>query len=145
MGYAIAVMAMVFVLLVGNVQLRESTGHQSQAINRTADRLAADMLRLASGVNNWHYRSTLDDGNLNTRQFGLVPPPDSRINAAIYRGRLWLWIPEQQGLVASLNHQSVSSALVATVAGGRLRMVDGTDMNISFPAGVAEGNIVYLN
>lgn len=145
MGYAIAVMAMVFVLMVGNFQWRESAGYQAQAMNRTADRLAADMLRLASGVNDWHYYRTPDEGNLNTRQFGLVPIPDSRINAAIRHGRLWLWMPEQQGLVASLNRQSANSALVGIIAGGRLRMADGTDMNLSLPAGVAEGNIVYLN
>lgn len=144
-GYAIAVMTMVFVLIVGNVQLRESTGYQSRVVNRTTDRLAADMLRLASVVNDWRYHRTLDEGGLNTRQFGLVPLPDSRISAAIRRGRLWVWIPEQQQLVDSLNRQSASSALVGTVAGGRLRMVDGTDMNLSLPAGVAEGSIVYLN
>lgn len=140
MGYAIAVMTMVFVLIVGHVQLRESTGYQSRVVNRTTDRLAADMLRLASVVNDWRYHRTLDEGGLNTRQFGLVPLPDSRISAAIRRGR-----PEQQQLVDSLNRQSASSALVGTVAGGRLRMVDGTDMNLSLPAGVAEGSIVYLN
>ncbi|MGX9275447.1 type IV pilus biogenesis protein PilM, partial [Pantoea ananatis] len=27
----------------------------------------------------------------------------------------------------------------------RLRMYDGTDMNLSLPSGVTEGSIVYLN
>jgi hypothetical protein len=48
-------------------------------------------------------------------------------------------------LAASLATQSDDSALACTVSGGRLKMSDGTDMNLLLPAGVAEGNVVYLN
>ena len=54
-------------------------------------------------------------------------------------------MPATDGVYAALRTQSVTSALALTVSGGRLRMADGTDMNLSLPSGVTEGSIVYLN
>ncbi|HGY2372119.1 TPA: type IV pilus biogenesis protein PilM, partial [Citrobacter freundii] len=54
-------------------------------------------------------------------------------------------VPETDGVYAALRARSVTSALALTVRGGRLRMADGTDMNLSLPSGVTEGSIVYLN
>ncbi|WP_336369228.1 type IV pilus biogenesis protein PilM [Rahnella perminowiae] len=145
MGYAIAVLALIFLLIVGNVQIREASRFERQGIQVNASRLASDMLRLASAVNDWRYTRQLAEGALAVGQFGMVPVPDSHIQAAIQGGRLWVWSGDSPGLVDSLNSQSVGSALVCTVSGGRLKMSDGTDMNLSLPAGVAEGNVVYLN
>ncbi|WP_047609025.1 type IV pilus biogenesis protein PilM [Rahnella aquatilis] len=145
MGYAIAAMALIFLLIVGNVQIREASRFERQGIQVNAGRLASDMLRLASAVNDWRYTRQLAEGALAVGQFGIVPVPDSHIQAAIQGGRLWVWSADSPGLVDSLDSQSVGSALVCTVSGGRLKMSDGTDMNLSLPAGVAEGNVVYLN
>lgn len=145
MGYAIAALAMIFLLIVGNVQIREASRFERQGSQVNAGRLASDMLRLASAVNDWRYTRQLPEGPLAVGQFGIVPVPDSHIQAAIQGGRLWVWSADRPGLVDSLNSQSVGSALVCTVSGGRLKMSDGTDMNLSLPAGVAEGNVVYLN
>ncbi|MBU9839329.1 type IV pilus biogenesis protein PilM [Rahnella aceris] len=145
MGYAIAALAMIFLLIVGNVQTREAFRLERQGTQMNAGRLASDMLRLASAVNDWRYARQLTEGPLAVGQFGIVPVPDSHIHAAIQGGRLWIWSADRPGLVDSLNSQSVGSALVCTVSGGRLKMSDGTDMNLSLPAGVAEGNVVYLN
>lgn len=54
-------------------------------------------------------------------------------------------MPETAGVFAALRARSMTSALALTVSGGRLRMADGTDMNLSLPSGVSEGSIVYLN
>ncbi|AYA08468.1 pilM family protein [Rahnella aquatilis] len=145
MGYAIAALAMIFLLIVGNVQTREAFRLERQGTQMNAGRLASDMLRLASAVNDWRYARQLTEGPLAVGQLGIVPVPDSHIQAAIQGGRLWVWSADRPGLVDSLNSQSVGSALVCTVSGGRLKMSDGTDMNLSLPAGVAEGNVVYLN
>jgi hypothetical protein len=145
MGYAIAALALIFLLIVGNVQTREAFRLERQGTQMNAGRLASDMLRLASAVNDWRYTRQLTEGPVAVEQFGIVPVPDSHIQAAIQGGRLWVWSADRSGLVDSLNSQSVGSALVCTVSGGRLKMSDGTDMNLSLPAGVAEGNVVYLN
>lgn len=145
MGYGIAAMAMVFLLIVGNVQLRETARFERQSLSVNAGHLATDFLRLASAVNDWRYSRQLAEGVLDVSPLGLVPEPDSRIHVAIQDGRLWLWSADQSGLVDSLTRQSSGSALICTVSGGRLKMSDGTDMNLPLPAGVAEGNVVYLN
>jgi hypothetical protein len=144
MGYAIFAFALVFFLIVGNVQIHTSS-QTDQSSSVSADHLATDMLRLAGAVNDWRYSRTLSDGPLTVSQFGMVPVPDSRISAAISGGRLWIWSAGTPGLAASLATQSDDSALACTVSGGRLKMSDGTDMNLLLPAGVAEGNVVYLN
>ncbi|QAX80326.1 pilM family protein [Yersinia hibernica] len=145
MGYPIAALTMIFLLIVGNLQNRDTSRLMQQSIQVSADLLATDILRLASAINDWRYTRQLAEGPLATGQFGLVPAPDSRIQAAMQGGRLWLWSVDRPGLVDSLNRQSVGSALVCTISGGRLKMSDGTDMSLSLPAGVAEGNVIYLN
>ena len=145
MGYGIAALAIIFLLIVGNVQTREASRLISQGSQLTADHLAIDILRLANAVNDWRYTRQLADGPLAVGQFGLVPVTDSHIQAAIQGDRLWIWSADKPGLLDSLNRQSTSSALICTVSGGRLKMSDGTDMNLPLPAGVAEGNVVYLN
>ncbi|MBU9819867.1 type IV pilus biogenesis protein PilM [Rahnella sp. BCC 1045] len=145
MGYAIAALALILLLIVGNVQTREASRFEQQETLLNANRLASDMLRLASAVNDWRYTRQLADGPIAVGQFGMVPVPDSHIQAAIQGGRLWVWSADRPSLVYSLNNQSAGSALVCMVSGGRLKMSDGTDMNLSLPAGVAEGNVVYLN
>lgn len=109
-----------------------------------ADKLAGDMLRSASAINDWRYAHTLSDGDLTLSQF-VVPAPDSAIHATVSGGRLWIWSPAFAGLQASLLRKSSGSALALTVTGGHLLMADGTDMNLSLPSGVTEGNVVYLN
>lgn len=145
MGYGIAAMAMIFLLIVGNVQLRDTSRLEQQSFNVNAERLATDFLRLASGVNDWRYSRQLAEGPLAIGPLGLIPEPDNRIHVAIQDGRLWLWSADQPGLVDSLTRQSSGSALICTISGGRLKMSDGTDMNLPLPAGVAEGNVIYLN
>ncbi|WJV63469.1 type IV pilus biogenesis protein PilM [Pectobacteriaceae bacterium CE70] len=145
MGYGIAALSLIFLLIVGNVQTRDASRLVHQNIQVNANLLAADILRLASAVNDWRYTHQLAEGPLVTGQFGMLPATDSRIQAAIQGGRLWLWSVDRPGLVDSLHRQSAGSALVCTVSGGRLKMSDGTDMNLLLPAGVAEGNVVYLN
>lgn len=138
-------MAMVFLLIAGNVQLRTDSRLSRQSFSASAEPLARDMLRLASAVNDWRYSRPLGEGIVNTSLLGMVPTPDTRIKVAISNGRLWIWTSESKGLLNSLIQQSVGSALIGIASGGRLKMSDGTDMNLPLPAGVMENNIVYLN
>ncbi|WP_263064714.1 type IV pilus biogenesis protein PilM [Dickeya dadantii] len=145
MGYAIAAIAAVFMLLVGSVQLRESNQSAAQNQAYTAAFVASDMLRIADAINNWRYTRSLPEGELTPSQFSLVPAPDGRIHAAMSGGRLWIWSTDMPGLVPALSRLSTRSALALTVTRGRLLMADGSDMNLALPAGVAEGDVVYLN
>ncbi|MBS1206063.1 MAG: pilM family protein [Proteobacteria bacterium] len=147
MGYALPVFVfcLVIVLMAGDAQ-RHSAEHVRLSLQQTLpDQLATDMLRTADAVNNWRHGRTVADGTVSPAQAGIVPVPDSRIQTVIQGGRLWVWVPATDGVFAALRTQSVTSALALTVSGGRLRMADGTDMNLPLPSGVTEGSIVYLN
>lgn len=147
MGFAlpILVFCLVISLMAGDAQ-RHSAEHIRLSMQQTLpDRLAGDMLRIADAVNNWRYGKTVADGPVSLAQTGIVPLPDNRIKTVIKGGRLWIWVPETAGVFAALRARSMTSALALTVSGGRLRMADGTDMNLSLPSGVSEGSIVYLN
>ncbi|MFJ5483533.1 type IV pilus biogenesis protein PilM [Pectobacterium actinidiae] len=145
MGYFIMAITLVFFLIVGNTENRRAASQHESVNEVSASYVANDMLRIASVINDWRYDNAMNDGVIDIAQLRLVPSPDNRINAMISNGRLWIWAADFPGLVNALATHSMSSSLVCIVSGGRLRMMDGTDMNLSLPVGVADGNIVYLN
>lgn len=145
MGYAIAAVAMVFVLIVGNVQFREQQRHEALHASFMSGNVAADMLRLANHVNDWRYRHVPAEGELKVADFNVVPSPNPRIRLGIWGGRLWVWTLETPDLAAALTRQSTQSALIGRAANGRLQRLDGSDMPLSLPAGPANGDLVYLN
>ncbi|MCI4031505.1 type IV pilus biogenesis protein PilM [Dickeya dianthicola] len=147
MGYALPVFVfcLVIALMAGDAQRRSAEHVRLAQLQTQPSQLATDILRTADAVNNWRHGRTVADGPVSSVQVGIVPVPDSRIQTVIQGGRLWVWVPATDGVFAALRTQSVTSALALTVSNGRLRMADGTDMNLPLPSGVMEGSIVYLN
>ncbi|WP_367672605.1 type IV pilus biogenesis protein PilM [Serratia symbiotica] len=147
MGFALPVFALcLFIALMANDAQQRSADHMRLSLQQyLPDQLAADMLRTAAAVNNWRHGRTVADGPVSPAQTGMVPVPDPRIQSVIYSGRLWVWVPAAEGVYSALRAQSMTSALALTVSEGRLRMADGTDMNLALPSSVTEGSIVYLN
>ncbi|MEI3776106.1 type IV pilus biogenesis protein PilM [Pectobacterium brasiliense] len=145
MGYLIMAFTLVFVLIVGNTENRRAASQHESVNEVSASYVANDMLRIASVVNDWRYDNPMNDGAIDITQLPLVPSPDNRIHAMVSNGRLWVWAADFPGLVNALATHSVSSSLVCIVSGGRLKMMDGTDMNLSLPVDLTDGNIVYLN
>lgn len=147
MGFAwpIIALALFFLFRAEDAQRRSADVVSQSAARAAPDSLASDMLRTADAVNDWRHDRPVGDGPVSPSQTGMVPLPDWRIKSVIQSGRLWVWLADTPGVYAALRSQSASSALVLTVSGGRLRMYDGTDMNLSLPSGVTEGSIVYLN
>ncbi|EXU75288.1 type IV pilus biogenesis protein PilM [Erwinia mallotivora] len=147
MGFALPVMALcLFIALMAGEAQRHAGDHIRYGVAQILpDQLAAEMLRTADAVNNWRHGRTVADGPVSPAQTGMLPAPDTRIQSVIQEGRLWIWVPATQGVFAALQDRSVTSALALIVSGGRLRMADGTDMNLALPSGMTEGSIVYLN
>ncbi|MCL6392475.1 pilM family protein [Pectobacterium atrosepticum] len=145
MGYAITAFALVFFLIVGNANLKRSDLRESSMSTGVASLVASDMLRIASSINDWRYDNTVMDGVIDFSQVALMPRPDHRIKHVIADGRLWIWTADFPGLITALNDRSVTSALIGVTSHGRLMMLDGTDMNLPLPVGVADGDVVYLN
>ncbi|EBV2165575.1 pilM family protein [Salmonella enterica subsp. enterica serovar Eastbourne] len=144
-GYVIAALAMFLMLMTSSMTSTDQSRVAELQDGQDAGLLAADMLRTASAVNDWRYSHPLADGELDLTKFGIIPAPDPRIRAVVSNDRLWVWTADQQGLRPALNRLSSGSALALAVSGGHLLMSDGTDMNLALPAGVSEGNVVYLN
>ncbi|KMK84139.1 type IV pilus biogenesis protein PilM [Pectobacterium brasiliense] len=145
MGYLIMAFTLVFFLIVGNTENRRAASQHESVNEVSASYVANDMLRIASIVNDLRYDNPMNDGAIDIAQLPLVPSPDNRVKAVISNGRLWVWAADFPGLVNALATHSVSSSLVCIVSGGRLKMMDGTDMNLSLPVDLTDGNIVYLN
>ncbi|MCV9879286.1 type IV pilus biogenesis protein PilM [Brenneria izbisi] len=145
MGYAAIAFALVSFLIVGSVDLRRSETQSESITTNSASSVANDMLRIASAINDFRYDRVVNDGAVELTQLALIPLPDSRVSHVVSEGRLWVWTADFPGLVAALTRSSVASALICVVSQGRLKMLDGTDMNLMLPAGVADGDIVYLN
>ncbi|MBA0211955.1 pilM family protein [Pectobacterium punjabense] len=145
MGYSITAFALVFFLIVGNANIRRSDIREGSIGTGVASLVASDMLRIASSINDWRYDNVVEDGVVDFANIALMPRPDYRINHVIADGRLWIWTTSFPGLIAALSERSVTSALIGVATHGRLTMLDGTDMNLTLPVGVADGDVVYLN
>ncbi len=145
MGYLIMAFTLVFFLIVGNTENRRAASQHESVNEVSASYVANDMLRIASVVNDLRYDNPMNDGAIDITQLPLVPSPDNRIHAMVSNGRVWVWAADFPGLVNALATHSVSSSLVCIVSGGRLKMMDGTDMNLSLPVELTDGNIIYLN
>jgi len=107
--------------------------------------LARQMLSLAAGINDWRYRHALADGTVSLSELALPVLPDSRIRHVIVANRLWVWMPEVPGLVDALREQSGGSALTGTVERGQLVWLSGVAAGLPLPAGIQNGDVVYLN
>ncbi|PVJ38496.1 type IV pilus biogenesis protein PilM, partial [Salmonella enterica] len=102
-------------------------------------------LSLAAGINDWRYRHTLTNGTVALSALALPVTPDSRIRHVIVANRLWVWMPEVPGLVDALREQSGGSALIGTVTQGQLVWLSGVSAGLPLPAGIQNGDVVYLN
>lgn len=58
---------------------------------------------------------------------------------------LYVWQPDTPGLMSALLAQSRHSALVGRVVSRRLIDSAGNDMQVTVPANIADGSLVYLN
>lgn len=144
-GYAIVALSMVWMLMTNSMTSVDASRVSEKQDAQDSTLLAGDMLRTASAVNDWRYTRSLGGGAIDLTQLSISPLPDPRIRASVSAGRLWIWTTDQPGLRPALNQLSSGSALALAVTGGHLLMSDGTDMNLALPAGVSEGNVVYLN
>jgi hypothetical protein len=145
MGYVIIAIAFGWMLITQSMTTERAASQQVIQSDTASKLLAGDMLRLANAVNSWRYSHTLAEGPLSLTQFGLIPTPDPQLHAVIQAGRLWIWSADTPGLFSALRQRSTGSSLTLRVSAGRLRMSDGTDMNLALPSGLPDGNVVYLN
>ncbi|EIK9752979.1 type IV pilus biogenesis protein PilM [Salmonella enterica] len=145
MGWLIVAFGTVFLLIVGHIQTSQRVETVKQQQSGSSHLLARQVLSLAAGINDWRYRHTLTDGTVALSALALPVTPDSRIRYVIVADRLWVWMPEVPGLVDALREQSGGSALIGTVTQGQLVWLSGVSAGLPLPAGIQNGDVVYLN
>lgn len=145
MGWLIVAFGTVFLLMVGHIQNIQRVEVMTLQQSGSSSLLARQMLSLAAGINDWRDRHPLSDGTVALSALALPVTPDSRIRHVIAANRLWVWMPEVPGLVDALREQSGGSALIGTVKQGQLVWLSGVTAGLPLPAGVQNGDVVYLN
>lgn len=147
MGWLIVAFGTVFLLMVGHIQNIQRGEVMTLQQSGSSSLLARQMLSLAAGINDWRDRHPLSDGTVALSALALPVTPDSRIRHVIVANRLWVWMPEVPGLVDALREQSGGSALIGTVKQGQLQLVwlSGVSAGLPLPAGIQNGDVVYLN
>lgn len=145
MGWVVLAVSMVFFLIVGDIDMQ-----QRQTIDATTQRQAGQMyadqmLMIANRVNDWRYQTGHQDGAIPPEQLALPFTPDNRIQYQLWQGRLWIWMPEQPGLLNALRMRSRGSALIGTLQGSQLVWLSGMATGLIPPPGAPDGAVVYLN
>ncbi|WP_236522932.1 type IV pilus biogenesis protein PilM, partial [Escherichia coli] len=97
--------------------MSETTNAQQYA---SASVWASQILMIANRINDIRYVSGQQDGVISSDKLALPVTPDSRIKHQLQQGRLWVWMPEQPGLVETLRSKSRGSALIGIFQNGQL-------------------------
>ena len=112
MGWLVMAVGLTILIITGSYQnqkMSETTNAQQYA---SASVWASQILMIANRINDIRYVSGQQDGVISSDKLALPVTPDSRIKHQLQQGRLWVWMPEQPGLVETLRSKSRGSALI---------------------------------
>ncbi len=145
MSRVILAVIFAFFLIASDIDFQQRQNASSLALKRTSDLYASQILLLADMVNEYRHQTNVQDGVVPLDQLGLPFSPDNRIQYQLQQGRLWIWMPEQPGIIDALRSRSRGSALIGTLSGGQLIWLSGMATGLTPPQNVADGNVIYLN
>ena len=145
MSRVILAVIFAFFLIASDIDFQQRQNTSSLALKRTSDLYASQILLLADMVNEYRHQTNVQDGVVPLDQLGLPFSPDNRIQYQLQQGRLWIWMPEQPGIIDALRSRSRGSALIGTLSGGQLIWLSGMATGLTPPQNVADGNVIYLN
>ncbi|MFN3071446.1 type IV pilus biogenesis protein PilM [Serratia sp. J2] len=125
-----------------NIPPHDQTGAQLQ--DSTLSQRAIQTVRYINDINDWRYNNpSQKDGVIPDSAFGWSSLPE--LHNVLQADRVYVYQPDQPGLMAALLAQSRHSALVGKVVGRRLIDSFGNDMQVNVPNSIADGSLVYLN
>ncbi len=145
MGWLVMAVGLTILIITGSYQnqkMSETTNAQQYA---SASVWASQILMIANRINDIRYVSGQQDGVISSDKLALPVTPDSRIKHQLQQGRLWVWMPEQPGLVETLRLKSRGSALIGIFQNGQLTWLSGTATGLTPSAGITAGSVVYVN
>lgn len=145
MSRVILAVILFLLLIASDIDFQQRQHSRSLAQHQTANLYASQMLLLADMINEYRHQTGRQDSEVPRDQLGLPFSPDNRIQYQLQQGRLWIWMPEQPGLIDALRSRSRGSALIGTLRGGQLVWLSGMATGLTAPQAVADGNVIYLN
>ncbi|MEQ9971431.1 type IV pilus biogenesis protein PilM [Pectobacterium carotovorum] len=145
MGWVILAISLIFFIISGDIDLQERHSVETSTQNQVGQVYASQILMIANQVNDYRYHTELRDGTVSYHLLSLPFEPDARIQHQLQQGRLWVWMPEQPGLIEALRHRSRGSAMIGILQGGQLTWVSGVATGLTAPQGIPNGAVVYLN
>lgn len=145
MGWVILAISLIFFIISGDIDLQERHSVETSTQNQVGQVYASQILMIANQVNDYRYHTELRDGTVSYHLLSLPFEPDTRIQHQLQQGRLWVWMPEQPGLIEALRHRSRGSAMIGILQGGQLTWVSGVATGLTAPQGIPNGAVVYLN
>ncbi|WP_332829918.1 type IV pilus biogenesis protein PilM [Escherichia coli] len=100
---------------------------------------------IANRINDIRYVSGQQDGVISSDKLALPVTPDSRIKHQLQQGRLWVWMPEQPGLVETLRSKSRGSALIGIFQNGQTHLAIRNCNRSDTPGRHYCCSVVYVN
>jgi hypothetical protein len=125
-----------------NVPPDDQAGLQQQ--ENILNQRAVQTVSYINEINDWRYKNpSQQDGTIPDSSLGWSSLPD--LHNVLQAGRVYVWQPDTPGLMSALLAQTRQSALIGRVAARRLTDSAGNDMQVTVPASIADGSLVYLN
>ncbi|ECG3145619.1 pilus assembly protein PilP [Salmonella enterica subsp. enterica serovar Weybridge] len=144
MGWFVMVVSLITALVIGDLQQQQRVDLQENR-QESGQLWASQMLALANAINDVRYITGQENGTIPVSQLPLSFTPAPRIQYQLLQGRLWVWMPEQEGLVVALRKRSRGSALIGVMRNNQLTWLSGVTPSLTPPAGITEGSVIYLN
>ncbi|MEG0280990.1 MAG: type IV pilus biogenesis protein PilM [Morganella sp. (in: enterobacteria)] len=125
-----------------NVPLSDPAGQQLQ--DSELSQRAIQTVSYLNEINDWRYLNPAQkEGTIPDSTLGWSSVPN--LNNILQANRVYVWQPDTPGLMSALLAQSRHSALVGRVVSRRLIDSAGNDMQVTVPANITDGSLVYLN
>ncbi|MNV34651.1 PilM [compost metagenome] len=129
-------------LVWSNIQPRDPMGTQLK--DSTLSQRASQTVRYINDINDWRYNNpSQKDGVIPDSAFGWSSLP--ALHNVLQADRVYVYQPDQLGLMSALLAESRHSALVGKVVARRLLDSFGNDMQVNVPDSITDGSLVYLN
>jgi hypothetical protein len=129
-------------LVWSNISPHDQTGTQLQ--DSSLSQRAIQTVRYINDINDWRYNNpSQKDGVIPDSAFGWSSLP--ALHNVLQADRVYVYQPDQPGLMSALLAQSWHSALVGKVVARRLLDSFGNDMQVIVPDSITDGSLVYLN
>jgi hypothetical protein len=142
LGYWLLSMFLVFFLFNADMAHRGNQQTLQMAESENKQRARQTVLYINT-LNDYLYDHPQSDGVINDSVLGFTPFPS--LSHVIQAGRVFVYQPNNSGLMSALKTMTRGSALLGRVQHRRLIDTLGADMQVSVPDVIPETYLVYLN